>query len=107
MYNRIFLCIFVHIYKTNINQMNELTNTILRVKKSTRVGIKPFQKAFESLPGNQMRPIKVALMDQLGWSITTFQNKKRGDTPIYENEVPVIETIFEGFGLDAWTGEKI
>jgi hypothetical protein len=85
----------------------ELTNTILRVKQSPIIGLKPFQKAFEKLPGNEKRPVKLTLMQELGWAVSTFDYKKRGDTPIRENEIPVIEAIFQGFGINAWTGERI
>jgi hypothetical protein len=77
------------------------------VKLSPKVHRNGFQKAFESLPYKDMRPVKKTLMDELGWAISTFQYKKRGDTPIRENEIPVIESIFQGVGLDAWTGRKI
>jgi len=87
--------------------MPEITNTQIRGYLSPKIGLKPFQKAFEKLPYNQMRSVKMTLMQELCWSISTFQYKKRGDTPIRENEITVIENIFEGYGIQAWTGERI
>jgi len=84
-----------------------LANTTFKAKRSAVVHRKGFWKAFESLPHKEMRPVKDELREQLGWSISNFQYKKRGESPIREDEAVLIESIFAGFGLDAWTGEKI
>lgn len=83
------------------------TNTAIRVKRTPVVHRNGFRKAFESLPHNEMRSVRDEMREQLGWSISNFQYKKRGESPIWENEAILIENIFQGFGIDAWTGEKI
>lgn len=82
-------------------------NTVLKVKRRPKVSQRGFYKAFETLPHKSMSPVRIELMNSLGWSISCFYYKMRGDTSIRENEAPVIESIFQGFGIDAWTGEKI
>ena len=83
------------------------TNTDKTVKINSKAHYKGFEKAFGALPHDHISGVRKELMGNLGWSISLFYYKKRGDTPIRENEVPIIESVFEGFGLNAWTGEKI
>lgn len=78
-------------------------NTMIRVKSE----IQGFEEAFNSLPRNQIKPIRQELMRTLGWSVSIFYYKKRGDTSIWEHEVPVIDAIFCRFKIDARTGEPI
>ena len=88
--------------------MNELTNTIFKVKKSPVVEKKSFIKAWLEIPYDEIRrQIRDELMDTLGWAISTFNYKKNGNTPLRENEIPVIQEIFNRFGLNPWTGERI
>jgi len=70
-------------------------NTINRVK-STLAG---FEHSYLSLPHNQLIPVRKELMARLGWSISVFYYKKRGDTPIWEHEVEIINEIFNRFGI--------
>lgn len=82
-------------------------NTKVTVRRSPIVHSDGFAKAFYNLPHHELNAVKDELMDSLGWSIASFYYKKRGFAPIRENEIPVIESIFSGFGIDAWTGNKI
>lgn len=100
-------CIFVIYYSTNIQNMKMQNYTLLTVKRSPRVHKDGFEQAFYNLPHHELNAVKDALMDSLGWSIASFYYKKRGVAPIRENEIPVIESIFSGFGINAWTGNKI
>lgn len=82
-------------------------NTAFMVKRSPIVHNDGFQQAFYNLPHHELNSVKDELMDSLGWSIASFYYKKRGVAPIRENEIPVIESIFSGFGIEAWTGNKL
>lgn len=82
-------------------------NTKIKVSRANSLKNTGFRKAFEALPYREMIPIREEMMRSLGWSLSSFYIKKRGDTPIYENEVPIIEEIFRRHGLNAFTGEKI
>jgi hypothetical protein len=82
-------------------------NTVLTAKRSPKVHSDGFEKAFSSLPYGAISPVRITLMENIGWSIATFYYKKRGVSPIRQDEVSVVEAIFEGFGINAWTGEKI
>lgn len=78
-------------------------NTINRVKSNYN----GFEDAFSILPSNKVLPVRKELMNCLDWSVSLFYYKKRGDTPIWEHEVPVIEEIFSQFKINAWTGKPI
>lgn len=82
-------------------------NPLFTVKRSPKVHKNGFQKAFEVLPYNAAKSVRLELMARLNWSISGFYGKKRGDTPIRENEVTVIEDIFSSFGIDSGTGKKL
>lgn len=78
-------------------------NNLIRLK-STMAG---FEEAFCCLPSNQIMSVRQELMKKLGWSISIFYYKKRGDTPIWENEASVIESALSKFNIDARTGKPI
>lgn len=80
-----------------MNQQNSINRL-----KSEMTG---FEDAFNCLPKNQIMPIRMELMKELGWSISMFYYKKRGDTPIWEHEVPLIESVFGRFNIDVCTGQ--
>lgn len=82
--------------------MNQQNSTI-RLKSE----MKGFEDAFNCLPKNQILPIRQELMRDLDWSLSVFYYKKRGDTPIWEHEVPVIESIFLRFNIDVRTEKPI
>lgn len=82
--------------------METINNTLKTVKRSPKVHKNGFEKAFEALPYSATKSVRLELMGSLSWSISGFYGKKRGDTPIRENEIPVIETVFAGYGIDAW-----
>jgi hypothetical protein len=77
-------------------------NSIKRVKSRMR----DFEEAFDSLPNKKIMAVRQELMRELGWSVSVFYYKKRGDTPIWESEVPVIEEIFRRFNINAWNGQS-
>jgi hypothetical protein len=83
----------------------ELTNTPLTVKRSPTVHRIGFEKAFNRLPHKEIRAVRKELMDELGWSIANFYYKKNGDTPVRENEIPVIEGIFKRYDIRVWAGQ--
>lgn len=70
-------------------------NTTNRVKSD----LDGFENAFQSLPHNKLIYVRKELMDRLGWSISVFYYKKRGDTPIWEHEIAVINEIFSRYGI--------
>lgn len=78
-------------------------NTLIRVKSEVR----GFEEAFNSLPRNKIKDARQELMLRLSWSISIFYYKKRGDTPIWDHELPIIEEVFSLYSLNAWTGESL
>lgn len=82
-----------------MNQQNSMN----RVKSEHR----GFREAFESLPSNKIMEVREHLMNRLGWSLSIFYYKKRGDTPIWEHEEPVIEEVFSPFNLHPWIDSQI
>jgi hypothetical protein len=78
-------------------------NTINRVKS----GLQGFEMAFNSLPRNQIKAVRQEIMKELGWSVSLFYYKKRGETAIWIHEVPHIETIFCRFNINPYTGQPI
>lgn len=77
-------------------------NTINRVK-SDKQG---FEAAFNHLPKDELISVRKRFMSDQRWSISLFYYKKRGDTPIWEHEVPVIESIFSEYKINPWTGQS-
>lgn len=75
--------------------------------KRLKSGRRGFEEAFNCIPRNKILYVRKEIMTRLNWSVSVFYYKKRGDTPIWENEVPVIEQIFSMFRIDPWTGETI
>lgn len=69
------------------------------------MSIRKFYKAYQNLRGGDQIPVRNAIMKAAGWSQQTFSYKKNGKRGINENEIRIVETIFEKYGVDAWTGE--
>lgn len=85
----------------------QTANTIKRVKLSPVVNYNGFADAFYNLPSRHSLVIRREFQKRLGWSRASFYLKCSGESPIRQNEVPVIQEIFTRFGLNPWTGEKI
>ena len=66
-----------------------------------------FSKAFGKLDEKEKEAFITEAMEQTNWSLTTFYNRCNGRYPCRYLEISVIEAIFEGFELDAWTGKRI
>ena len=73
----------------------ETQNTIKRVKS----GLKGFENAYKSLPYSDIHFVRKQLMERLGWSMSIFGYKKRGDTPIWEHEADVLHEVFSRYGI--------
>jgi len=78
------------------------TNTLNEVKSP----VKSFSEAFDNLKNKDRGSVRTELMNSLGWAISTFYIKKNNLTPIKESEIPVIESIFRKYGINAWNGKK-
>lgn len=78
-------------------------NSLLRLKSD----LKGFNTAFNSLPRNKLIHVRQLLMYRLHWSVSLFYYKKRGDTPIWEHEIPVIDDIFSRYRINYRTGEEL
>jgi len=85
----------------------EITNTKNRAKLSPKVNYNGFSDAFENLPSRFRMIARRELQKRLHWSPSSFYYKRSGESPLRENEVPVIQEIFSRFSLNAWTGERI
>jgi hypothetical protein len=87
----------------------ETVNTHKALKLSRIVNYNGFQKAWNSLPNDPIIVLNVRreLLKRLHWSRSSFTIKRSGESPLRENEIPVIQEIFARYGLNAWTGEKI
>jgi hypothetical protein len=66
-----------------------------------------FTEGFEALSAKNQKKVKVALMQKCEWSNMTFYNKLRGIYRVKFPESRVIEDVFSGFGVNAWTGQRI
>jgi len=85
-----------------------LTNSVIKVKKAPRaIGYRGFAEAWVSLARKDMIPLRRELMDQLGWSLRTFEYRKNGLIQLRENEVSVVESVFAAYGIDSWSGNRI
>jgi hypothetical protein len=85
----------------------ETDNLVKKDKRGARVNYAGFEAAYANLPYKHLRNVRRELQKRLQWCPSTFHNKKRGDSPLRENEITIIKEIFERFGIDAWTGEKL
>ena len=88
-----------------MNQSNS-TKVLNAFQEAFKV-LNGFQEAFENLKYRDRVPVRKKLMESLGWAVSTFYIKKNGDTPIKDSEIPVIESVFKKYGIDAWTGKFI
>ena len=85
----------------------EIVNTQKRAKQlSPKVSYSGFYAAYNNLPIHAGTLVRRELQKRLSWSIASFYYKRSGESPLRENEVPVIEEIFHRYGLDPWTGQK-
>jgi hypothetical protein len=85
----------------------EIANTQKTAKLSAKVNYNGFAVAFRNLPIHAGLIIRKELQKRLHWSIASFYYKRSGESPIRENEFPIIEEIFNRHGLNPWTGEKL
>ena len=83
------------------------SNTVKLVKRSPVDNYNGFAEAFSNLPNKHSLIVRRELQKRLKWSMRTFFNKRGGDAPLRENEVPIIQEIFERFELNAWTGQRL
>lgn len=72
-----------------------------------RTPYRTFSEGYYALPIGKVKDVKYRLMSELGWSISTFHYKRRGETPIKEAEQLFIEELFAEYGIDAWTGKNL
>lgn len=85
----------------------ETDNLVKKTKRGAKVNYAGFEEAYDNLPHKHRRNVRRELQKRLQWCPSTFHNKKRGDYPLRENEIPIIKEIYERFGIDAWTGERL
>ncbi len=84
----------------------EIANTQKRVKLSAKVNYNGFAEAFENLPKRASLIVRRELQKRCHWSQSSFYFKKSGESPLRENEIPVIRDVFARYHLDPWTGER-
>ena len=91
-----------------------MENTVIRVKKSaiaksrkTDKEYSGFSVAYDNLPFRFRSPVKDQIVRETGWSPANFHYKRRGDSPLREDEIPVIERAFAEAGIDWLTGKPI
>ena len=83
----------------------EITNTQKGGKLSRNYS--GFKVASGKVPKEAYESIRREIIKRLGISPASYNYKRVGESPLRENEVPVIQEIFARFGLDAFTGERI
>ena len=86
----------------------EKVNSQKRVKKlSPIVNYNGFEAASDNVPKKAYENIRREIIKRLGISPASYNYKRKGESPLRENEVPVIQEIFSRFSLNAWNGERI
>jgi len=83
----------------------ELSDTKKRGKISRNYS--GFKVASGKVPKEAYESIRREIIKRLGISPASYNYKRIGESPLRENEVPVIQEIFARFGLNAFTGERI
>lgn len=66
---------------------------------------KGFFEAWRSLRQNQQHDCIQELCERCGWSEPVFRNKRAGRTELRKAEADVVKSVFEAYGIDAWTGK--
>ena len=66
-----------------------------------------FSEGFEALNAKNQRKVKEQIIHRCEWSNGTFYNKLRGVYRVKWPEGRIIEEIFKGLGVNAWTGQRI
>lgn len=64
-------------------------------------------KAFYCLPANRLTEVQDDICGRLDWSLTTFNNKKSGRSPISQAERAVLIVYFKELGIDFGNGLPI
>lgn len=85
----------------------EITNTLKKAKWSPVANYNGFEEAFNNLQYKHTFYVRREIIKRLKWSPRTYNYKRLGETPLRENEIPVIQEIFERYGINPWTGEKL
>jgi len=87
-----------------------IINNQKRVKKlSPIVNYNGFQEAWNNLPNRPalLLSIRREFQKRLGWSKSSFNYKRTGESPLRENEIPVIKEVFNRYNINPWNGERI
>ena len=92
---------------SNIRIKMELTNTKKRVKLSRIVNYNGFADAFDNMPNKHRLTVRRELQKRLKWSSSSFWYKRVGESPLRENDIPVITEVFNRYNLNPWTGRQI
>ena len=66
-----------------------------------------FKKGYEMLPAKYQIEVRNEIMEECGWTLTTFHNKRCNRRRIFKLEIPVIEKHFAKHNINPWTGEKL
>ena len=61
---------------------------------------KGFDNEFLQLPAYLLRDVREEIIEQTGWSIVTFANKRNGRTEIKPLERKALREIFAGYGIE-------
>lgn len=65
-----------------------------------------FKKGYVRLPEIDQIELKDEMMIQADWSLSTFYNKMKGTRRLRKPEIPIVEEVFQKFGIDPWTGDR-
>ena len=69
--------------------------------------IKPFERAYGNLKGDDQSVVRDVICIHCGWSKTYFSFKKTGARGLTYKEQRIVKTAFQCFNIDAFTGETI
>lgn len=82
-------------------------NTIKKVKRGARVNYHGFLDAYENLPSRHQLQVRRELQKRLHWCPSTFYFKRNGESPLRENEIPIIEEVFQRYRINPRNGERL
>lgn len=85
----------------------EIENAIKKVKRGARVNYNGFVDAYDNLPSRHQITVRRELQKRLHWSHSTFYYKRSGESPLRENEIPIIKEVFQRYGINPWNGQRL
>lgn len=77
---------------------------VCNTKNKVKIG---FPEGYDMLPAKFQIPVRDAIMNECGWHLVTFHNKRKGINKISGLEIKVVEKHFKKHNIDPWTGRYL